>query len=89
MNKSPFTNRVSSLSGPAQDILPVTPSDTNDLPKVAISLYVETGGTLVITTVWGEKRSVEVDDFSILPVGAKRVHATGTTASGIHSMVLA
>ncbi|WP_170760844.1 spike base protein, RCAP_Rcc01079 family [Ruegeria lacuscaerulensis] len=89
MKKNPFTNRVSSLSGPARDILPVTPSDTTDLSQVAISLYVETGGTLVVTTVPGRKRFVEVDDFSILPVGATRVHASGTTATGIHSMVLA
>ncbi len=88
MKKNPFSDRVSSLSGPARDISPITPSDTTDLSKVAISLYVETGGTLVIMTVLGKKRFVEVDDFSILPVGAKRVYATGTTASGIYSMVL-
>ncbi len=88
MTTNPFTNRVSSLSGPARDVAPVTPSDTTDLSEVAIGLYVETGGTLAITTVRGETRTVQVADFSILPVGVTRVHATGTAASGIHALVL-
>ncbi|MCG7522708.1 hypothetical protein [Ruegeria sp. Ofav3-42] len=89
MTTNPFTNRASSLSGPARDIVPVVTSDTADLADVAIGLYVETGGSVVLTTVGGETRTVQVASFSILPVGATRVHATGTTASGIHAMVLA
>lgn len=56
---------------------------------VAIALYVETGGTLVIDTVAGETRTIAVADFSILPLGTRRLRATGTTASGIHALVLA
>nr|WP_246059169.1 hypothetical protein [Shimia litoralis] len=52
----------------------MTPDDATDLPMVAIALYVETGGT--------------VADFSILPLGTVRVRATGTTAAGIHALVL-
>ncbi|MGI3211643.1 spike base protein, RCAP_Rcc01079 family [Roseovarius tibetensis] len=86
---NPFENRIKALSGPATDALPVTPDDITDLPHVAIGLYVETGGTLSIVTVTGETRSLAVADFSILPVGARRVNATGTTATGIHALVLA
>ncbi|SDF96029.1 hypothetical protein SAMN04488117_10984 [Celeribacter baekdonensis] len=86
---NPFKSRAPQLSGPAQDILPVTPSDVADLPSVAIALYVETGGAVTITTVKGETRSLNLADFSILPVGVSRVHATGTDAVGIHAMVLA
>lgn len=86
---NPFENRIKALSGPATDALPVTPDDITDLPHVAIGLYVETGGTLSIVTVTGEMRSLAVADFSILPVGARRVNATGTTATGIHALVLA
>ncbi|RBW61247.1 hypothetical protein [Ruegeria sp. A3M17] len=89
MTTNPFSNRASSLSGPARDIVPVVASDNSDLADVAIGLYVETGGRVVLTTVQGETRTVQVSDFSILPVGTTRVHATGTTASGIHAMVLA
>ena len=88
MTSNPFANRVSSLSGPARDIAPVTPSDTDDLTEVAIGLYVETGGTVVMSTVRGETRTVQVTDFAILPIGVTRVHDTGTTASGIHALVL-
>ena len=86
---NPFTHRARSVSGPATDALPVTPDDANDLPMVAIGLYVETGGTVVLDTVAGETRSIAVADFSILPLGTRRVRDTGTTATGIHALVLA
>jgi len=85
---NPFANRAPSLSGPATDALPVTPSDGDDLPVVAVGLYVETGGEISLITAAGETRSVSVADFSLLPLGIRRVRATGTTATGIHAMVL-
>ncbi len=86
---NPFKNRALALSGPASDALPVTPNDVADLAHVAIGLYVETGGTVSIVTVTGETRTIAVADFSILPIGVQRVRATGTTATGIHALVLA
>lgn len=86
---NPFSNRSLSLSGPATDIVPVTPDDANDLPDVAVALYVEQGGTISVVSVRGEARTVAVTDFAILPVGVRRVRATGTTASGIHALVQA
>ncbi|MCW8842934.1 MAG: hypothetical protein OQK00_05915 [Rhodobacteraceae bacterium] len=86
---NPFADRARSISGPATDALPVTPDDTNDLPMVAIALYVESGGAVVVDTVTGETRTIVVADFSILPLGIRRVRTTGTTASGLHALVLA
>ena len=86
---NPFDFREASLSGPAHDIQPVLLSDSVNLPTVALALYVQTGGVLSIVTVAGAARSVVVADFSILPVGVRRVNQTGTTASGIHAMTLA
>lgn len=86
---NPFTNRAGSLQGPATDIQPITPSDSEDLPVTAIALYVETGGEIAFVTVAGQQRQVKVPDFAILPVGVRRVEATGTTATGIHALVLA
>lgn len=86
---NPFANRAGSLFGPATDALPVTPSNSADLHHVALGLYVETGGTIVIDTVKGETRTLMVADFAILPLGVRRVHATGTAATGIHALVLA
>lgn len=84
----PFRNRASPLGGPARDALPVTPSDSADLPATAIALYVETGGSLSIVTALGQTRSLTLPDFAYLPVGVRRVRASGTTASGIHALVL-
>lgn len=85
---NPFESRTVSLSGPATDIVPVTPSDVLDLADAAVALYVETGGTVSVVTVKGGARTVEVADKAILPVGISRVNATGTTATGIHAMVI-
>jgi len=86
---NPFNTRASSLSGPATDIVPVTPDDSVDLADVAIALYIETGGVISVVTAEGQTRNVAVADFSILPVGVRRVNMTGTTAAGIHGMVIA
>lgn len=86
---NPFQSRTPNLSGPATDALPVTPDDGTDLSQVAIGLYIETGGAIVVDTVAGETRTLTVADYSILPLGTRRVRATGTTATGIHALVLA
>ena len=86
--KNPFENRSPSLDGPATDILPVTPDDATDLPAVAIALYVETGGNLSFVSVQGQTRTLRVDDFTFLPVGARRGRAPGTTAQGLHALVV-
>lgn len=58
------------------------------MPDVAIALYVETGGNLSVLTARGGVRNLTVANNSILPVGIKRVNASGTTATGIHAMVI-
>lgn len=85
---NPFENRSLALSGPATDALPVIPDDVSDLPDVAVGLYVETAGTISIVTVTGRTRIIAVADFSILPIGVRRVNATGTTAAGLHALVI-
>ncbi len=82
---NPFSGRALALNGPALDLIPVTPDDATDLPHVATAIYVETGGQLRFLTAAGADRTVAVGDMSILPVGAARVFATGTTATGIHA----
>lgn len=85
---NPFTSGVD-IAGPAADMVPVTPSDTVNLPEAAVALYVGTGGTVRITTVGSDTpRDVPVADFMVLPVGVRRVHATGTTAENIFAMVV-
>lgn len=90
--KNPFTNpfrqRTPLLAGIASDMLPVTTSDTDNLPAIAMGLYVETGGTLSFISASGNARSITVPDSYVLSCGVIRVNATGIAASGIHAYVL-
>ena len=85
---NPFASRLVPLSGPARDLMPVSPNDTTDLATTAVSLYIEEGGDLSLVTEAGETRSLTVPDFMVLPLGVRRVNATGTTAAGIHALVI-
>lgn len=85
---NPFSRRSSALSGPGIDYAPVTPSDTESLEDVAIALYAEIGGTIAFVSQKGESRTVAVPDFGWLLCGVRAVHATGTTADGIHAVVV-
>ena len=86
---NPYNGRAVPLGGPATDIIAITPNDAADLPVVALALYIETGGIVVFDTLAGEApRSVLVSDQMLLPVGARRVRATGTTATGLHALVI-
>jgi hypothetical protein len=84
---SPASQRNPILSGIASDIVPVTPSDTVDLAKVAFGLYVEGAGAVAFISASGASRVMNVTDFSYHPVGVVRVLATGTTATGISALV--
>lgn len=86
---NPFETRSASLSGPARDLVPVTPSDATALSQVAVALYVETGGLVSFVSEAGVTRSVALTDGAILPVGVRQVLASGTTASGIHAFMVA
>ena len=84
---NPFAGRVG-LSGPANDLEPVTPDDDNDLPNMAISLYIVGAGDVAFISAAGESRTVTVPANFILPVGVRRVLAAGTTATGIHAFTV-
>lgn len=85
---NPFALRRPDLAGPATDIVPVTPSNTVDLVDFALALYVEVAGVVVFDTIKGATRTVNVPANFTIPCGVKRVRATGTTATGIHALVL-
>lgn len=67
----------------ALDLIPITPSDSTDLPKVARALYITSGGTLRITTAKGNVRNITGLGTGWFPVACLRVHATGTSCTGI------
>lgn len=85
---NPFSLRATSLSGPGLDYAPVTPSDTTPLADVAIALYVETGGDVAFVSAKGALRTVRTPDFGWILCGVSEVRATGTTAAGVHAIVI-
>lgn len=86
--RDPLANRAASTAAPATDIIPIVPDDTTDLSEMAMALFIEAGGTLRIVTRRGQTREVVVDDQTFLPVAVGRVLATGTSATGIHALVV-
>jgi len=69
---------------PAIDGAAVTPNDAADLALPARALWIGAGGTLRITTLKGTVLNfTAVPSGFVMPVAAVRVHATGTTCTGI------
>lgn len=78
-----FDTHTVGLDSPYEDGAAVTPSDATDLAVWSRALYIGGAGTLRITTAKGT-----VLNFAAVPAGihrlrAARVHATGTSATGI------
>jgi hypothetical protein len=76
------------MTRPAAGVAAVTPSDTVDLAKVnnqfPRSLYVGGAGNVVVVTPSGTSATFAgVAAGAILPVQARRVNSTNTTATSI------
>jgi hypothetical protein len=85
---SPSSARSPIYAGIASDAVPVIPSDSVDLPQAASGLYIEAAGAVAFITASGVARTVNVPAFFVLPCGVSRVLASGTTATGIHALVI-
>lgn len=70
-------------AGVATDLVPITPSDTADLPEACWAIYVNTPGNIRIKTLRGTVVTLSAVPVGVLPVGAARVYATGTTATSL------
>ena len=67
----------------ARDVLPVTPSDTVDLPDGVRCLLIGTAGNLQVTTAAGEIRALTNVPVGYFMCQVSRVWATNTTATNI------
>jgi len=85
---NPFETRSTSLSGPGTDYVPVTPDDQAEFADTAVALFVETGGAVAFVSQAGQDRVVQLPDYGFLACGVRRVKATGTTAVGIHAIIV-
>lgn len=71
----------------AVGIKAVTPSDTVDLPIHARAIRAQAGGTIRFTSYRDEVDNTFITDGELLPVYAKRIHETGTSATGIEALL--
>ncbi|MCC6727893.1 MAG: hypothetical protein IT208_00980 [Chthonomonadales bacterium] len=71
------------MGRPAARAAPVSPAD-EDMAEWALALYVGLGGDVRLTTWRGDTATFSnVPSGSVLPVRARRVWSTGTTAGEI------
>ena len=71
------------ITASARSIAAVTPSDNTDLPRVTKALWIAASGTLSVIAV-DDSAAVSLGTIpagTLLPVRARRVLATGTTAT--------
>ncbi len=81
-----FADHLSGLESPASKLSAITPDDATDLPLAGRALNVATSGAVTVTTVDGTTATVYVAAGIAFPVRARRIWATGTTATGIVAM---
>ena len=75
------------LDGPAIGNVAVTPNDTADLDQISRTLYIGGAGNVAVVAKDGTTATyVGLPVGTFLTVRARRVMATGTTASNIVSM---
>lgn len=72
-------------SDPANGAAVITPNDSTDLPIYTRGIYVGVGGhiTVDLTDTGTNIQFLSVPQGTILPVQAKRVYSTGTTATNL------
>jgi len=81
-----FARHRSGLESPAAHLAAVTPDDAADLAVASRALNVAGSGSVRLTTTGGSTGTVYVSAGAAFPVRARRVWATGTTATGIVAM---
>jgi hypothetical protein len=77
-----FDSLLSGLSSVAEHAFAITPHDTNELAYVTRGLYV--GGAGDVTIITNNDETVTLSGAragAIIPIRAKQVKATGTTAT--------
>jgi hypothetical protein len=80
----PFSSHAPGLESPAAHGFPVTPSDGADLIDVTRAIYVGGSGNLALTLLSGATLTFTgVAGGTLLPLRARAVKATGTTATSI------
>lgn len=84
MGTDNFANYSSGLNSPASTGFSILPSDSGDFTNYPRAIYVGTGGHVSIVDLAGNTILLKnVQSGTILPVRAKQVRSTGTTAGDL------
>jgi len=83
MGMDDYKGLVTGLNSPARQGFEVTPHDSNELAHYSRAIFVGVGGVIKVTTSGGDTISLIAPAGAILPIVAKLIHSTGTTATGI------
>ncbi|MGD1882781.1 MAG: hypothetical protein ACFB11_10750 [Paracoccaceae bacterium] len=78
-----FSDHAEGLSSPPAHAIAITPDDAADIAIVSRGLNVAESGAVRVTTLRGDTVTLFVGAGVVFPLRARRIHATGTTATGI------
>jgi hypothetical protein len=80
-----FATRADDVSAPARYTVAVTPSDTTDLTDLPKAIYVGGGGDIALMAAADNTARIfkAAQAGSILPIRARRILVTGTTATNL------
>ena len=86
-------NAVDLSAGLVRDWIPVTPSDSTDNLGLSsenqlVGFYITVGGAVVFTVDGTDRTVTFPSNFYMACTNATRIKSTGTTATGIHSLVI-
>lgn len=70
----------------SSDSFPITPNNTQNLPRPVRAIRVTNGGTLKCDTFGGDGRILNFLDGETRFVAIKKVYSDGTTCAGIEGM---
>jgi hypothetical protein len=80
---NPWPSHAKSPSGPYQNLAAITPDNSNDLATISSEIMVAGGGTVKVDTLGGQTVTFTAVAGYRYPIRAKRIYATGTSATGI------
>lgn len=84
MSTDTFSKYANGLSSPAREAFAIAPDDAAELARLPKALMVGTGGSLKLRAFDSAADvTVVVQPGQIVPIRARFVRATGTTASGL------
>jgi len=79
-------NYVNTASGPADYGFEITPSDSTDLPMMTRAVFAAGAGVIKWHNAGGASQHTTVTAGGRVPIKAKRILATGTTATGLEGL---